>query len=306
MFEYQRRKAEGLFGISRDRVHAGGVAVHHPASSNLKPNDHFHGLFPGGVFVEAESGGGLEFVRLPAPNEEDVAGIAHEAGLAFCKVLKACGFWEATSTSPDAIEGVLRLPRTSPGPAKFFGEAARYGEGGTESRDGAYPFHLFVSKAIELERRPQLQDLVNYVLAPPFRDDQVRWEGAGTVEFQFKRERHDGSGSEVMGVFEFLDRIAELVPRPNSNSVRYYGIFGARARLRKQALTIRLEGCRPVERPVESRVCSVCGEKLRVIFAGRSSTIPPDTPQASIKGGAAGSGRGDDRGTQGRLFANAG
>jgi hypothetical protein len=306
MFEYQRRKAADLFGIPMNRIHAGGVALHHPASANLKPNDHFHGLFPDGVFIEAESGSGLEFRRLPAASEEEVAGIAHRASLAFCKVLKACGFWEATTTTSDAIEGVLKLPRTSPSPAKFFGEAARYGEGGTESREGAYPFHLFVSKAVELEHRQQLKDLVNYVLAPSFRDDQVRWDGGGTVEFRFKRERHDGSGSEVMEAFEFLDRIAELVPRPNSNSVRYFGIYGARAWLRKEALAIRLEASGPVERQVESKVCSVCGAKLRVIYAGRLSTIPPDTPQASIPGGGGGGGPSADQGAQGRLFANAG
>lgn len=313
VFECQVRKAQQLFGIARGRIHPGSVAVHHPASANLKPNDHFHGLFPDGVFIEAEVGGELRFRRLPALSEEDIAGIAHQAGLAFCRVLESCGFWEPMSTSSDVIEGVLKLPRTSPSPSRFFGEAARYGEGGTQAREGAYPFHLFMSKPIELEARPQLNDLVKYVLAPPFRDDQVKWEeGGGTIEFQLKRERRDGTGHEVLGIFEFLDRLAELVPRPNTNTVRYYGIYGARARLRKQALAIRLEEGEQVERdPVESKVCLTCGEKLRVIFAGRplrgrSSAIPPDIPQATSSSGRGGRARGQDGEAQGRLFANAG
>lgn len=311
VFAYQRRRAMELFKVPRDRIHSGCAAVTHPASANLKPNHHFHGIFPDGVFIEVEPGQ-LEFRRLPAPSEEDIAGIAHQAGLTFCKAMKACGFWKGTSTSSDAIEGVLELPGTRSTPAKFFGEAAKYGEGGTESRDGAYPFHLFVSKAIEVRDRPQLQDLVKYILAPPFRDDQVSLDEAGNVRLEFKRERRDGTGREVVKPFEFLDRLADLVPRPNTNSLRYYGIYGARARLRKAAVALRLEGSRPAKRcRVELKECPICGQELRVINEGRacrrmSEAIPPDTPQGLIPGGKGGQGDGADHGVQGRLLLNTG
>jgi len=306
MFAYQRRKARELFGIPGSRVHPGCVAVNHRVSANLKPNHHFHGIVPDGVFIEVD--GGIEFRRLPAPSEEDIAGIAYEASLSFCGVLKARGFWEAATTSADTIEGLLKLPGTSPTKVKFFGQAARDGEGGTAPRDGAYAFHLFVSRVIELEDRAQLEHLVNYVLAPPFRDDQVELDEAGNVVLRLKRQRHDGTAQVVMEPNQFLDRLAELIPRPNTNSVRYYGIYAPRARLRKEALAIRVEGVRAVDRrPAEPMVCPICEGELRVVGVGSrqartSDAIPPDTPQRAAIGGGGGGWKGADDAGQGRLF----
>jgi len=76
---------------------------------------------------------------------------------------------------------------------KFFGQAAKDAEGGTAPRDGAYAFHLFVGNALELEERPQLVQLVNYILAPPVRDSQFSVNAAGNAVIRLKRERHDGT-----------------------------------------------------------------------------------------------------------------
>lgn len=309
MFAFQRRRVKELFRISKDRVHPGGVVVHHPASANLEPNDHFHGLFPDGVFIEVESGG-VEFLRLPALTNEDIARIAHQAGLRYCRALKACGFWKATSSSGDTIEGLLELGGGRPARLKFFGEAARYAEGGKQPRNGAYAFHLFVSRAV---KQSQVKDLVSYVLAPAFRDDQVEWDGAGKVGFTLKRERHDGTGRVEFDPHDFLDCLAELVPRRKAKSVRYFGIYGGRARLRTQALAVRVEGHPPIERcpGPELRKCPVCGEKLQVVQAARpqggsSSAIPPDTPEGLNTGEGGGSGNRDEEGIQGGLLVNTG
>jgi len=303
MFRYQRRRAAELFGVPRDRIYPGCVAVNHRVSANLRPNHHFHGIFPDGVFIEV--GSRLEFRRLPAPSEEDITSIAYEAGLAFCEALKARGFWEARSTSGETIEGILKLPGTRPTPVKFFGQSARNGEGGTAPRDGAYAFHLFVSKAIEVEDRAQLQHLVNYVLAPPFRDDQLMLNNAGEVVLQLKRERHDGTAQVVIRPYEFLDCLADLVPRPNSNSIRYYGIYASRARLRKLALGVRLDESRPVERcRAEWMVCPVCDAELQVVRPSRrsSESLPPDTPSPVIPGRKGSGVEGATDAEQGRLF----
>lgn len=284
MFEYQRRVAVELFGVPQDRVHPGCVAVNHRVSANLGANHHFHGIFPDGVFVEVEPGARLEFRRLPAPSEEDVAGVAHRACLIFCEVLKARGFWEPGSMSVDVVEGTLKLPGRDASPVRFFGQAARDSEGGVAPLDGAYAFHLFLGNAIELEERPQLEHLVNYILAPPFKDDQLEWDGEGRIVLRLKRERHDGTVCVEFTPFEFLDRLADLVPRPNANALRYYGIYAPRARLRSLAVAVHVVDAKAVTR------CPICFRRLRVVRGpkahGRTTGwTPPDTPSVVNQGG---------------------
>lgn len=304
--EYQRRKAAELFGVDEEHVHPGIVEVNHGVSANLTANTHFHGILPDGVFIEVEPGR-VEFRRLPIPTADDIAGIAHAVCVATCKALEARGFWEMTSMSSEMVEGKLTMPRRRPRRIKFFGEAAADSEGGVESRDGAYAFHVFVGHAIEVEDRAQLEHLVNYILAPPFKDGQLTWDGK-KVMLRLKRTRHDGTEYVTFTPFEFLDRLADLVPRRNVNGLRYFGVYAPRARLRKLAVALHVDGTRP-DRRCQARVmlCPLCSRQLRVVARVRprgqtTGSIPPDTPETVIP-------RGKDRiGTttpddgQGRLF----
>lgn len=307
VFQHQRRKAAELFQVHPDRIHPAGIAFNHRVSANLDTNHHFHGVFPDGVFVETADDV-VEFRRLPAPTEEDIADTAYEAGLAFCAVLKARGFWETTSKASPVIEGTLKLPKREARTAKFFGQAARDAEGGVAPRGGAYAFHLFVSNAIEAEQRPQLEQLINYILAPPFRDRSLQVTPEGKLVLQLKRSRHDGTTHVLFTPYEFLDRLADLVPRPKANTVRYYGIYAPRARLRKAAITLHLDQL-PRIAPDNAGLmtCPICSAKLSVVIAHRSrrgtgATTPPDTPCAGTPRGQDRIGRNSSHEEQRRLF----
>ena len=306
MFNHQRRRAVELFNIPWERIHPGCVEVAHRSSASLATNHHVHGIFPDGVFVKLEDGK-LKFVRLPPLSEAHIAAIAHEACVAFTGVLKRRGFWKTKSLSADGVEGLLTLPKRPSRPTKFFGQAAKDAEGGVAPIGGAYAFHLFVGNAIEVEERPQLEQLVNYIFAPPFLDHQVSRDDRGNVVLQLKRPRHDGTMQEVMEPFEFLDRLADLIPRPNANTVRYYGVYAPRSPLRKQAIALRVGNRGPPRTRRGPPTCPICGKELRVVAEvkgtrGTPDAIPPDTPES-------GSPRDQDRiyvrptyGRQGRLF----
>lgn len=284
MFNHQRRQAAERFNVPLKLIHPGCAEVAHRASASLVTNHHLHGIFPDGVFIERE-GGTLEFCRLPRPSEAELAAIAHEACVAFCAVLKRRGFWKTTFISTDAVEGILTLPKRAGRPAKFFGQAANDSEGGAASVGGAYAFHLFVGNAIEVEERPQLQQLVDYILAPPFFDYQVSRGGHGNVVLQLKRARHNGTTHVEFTPFEFLDRLAELVPRPKANTVRYFGVYAPGARLRKQAVALRVGDAGPATRVTGcGMVCPICGKTLRIVAEvkggrGMPDGVPPDTPE---------------------------
>ncbi len=283
MFTHQRRLASELFNVPPERIHPGGAEVAHRASASLATNHHVHGIFPDGVFVELD--GKLVFRRLPPPSEAQIAAIAHEACVAFCAVLKRRGFWETTTLSTDAVEGNLSLPKRASRATKFFGQAAKDAEGGTAPIGGAYAFHLFVGNAIEVEERPQLEQLVNYILAPPFLDHQLSLDAKGNVILRLKRARHNGATEVVMKPFKFLDRLAELIPRPKANTVRYYGIYAPSAPLRKQAIALRTGTGTPPPARKRSMVCPLCGKELQLVAEvkgdrGTTEWVPPDTPEA--------------------------
>jgi len=284
VFEYQRRKVVELLGVPPEHVHPAALAMNHRVSATLDGNHHYHGIFVDGVFIQREPDGPLEFVRLPRPSEVDIADIALQAGLKFCKVLRKLGFWEFTSSPSGIIAGVLSLPNARRQRARFFGQAAQDGEGGVASRDGAYAFHIFVGNGIEPEDRHQLEHLVNYILAPPFTDEQLSLDAMGNVVLALKRARHDGTPNRTLRIFEFLDRLADLVPRPHTNTVRYFGAYAPNAKLRKAAISLH-----PDVRPSfatdgsRSMVCPVCERKLRFVSAlirrrRTHQSVPPDTP----------------------------
>lgn len=284
MFSYQRRVAVERFGVAWERVHPGCVEVAHRASASLITNHHIHGIFTDGVFIERDDGV-LEFQRLPRPSDAEIASIAHEACMLFCAAVTRRGFWKTTATSPDEVEGVLTLPNARPQRLKFFGQAAKDSEGGVAPVNGAYAFHLFVGNGIEVEDRPQLEYLVNYVLAPPFLDRDISVNARGNLVVRLKRPMHDGTTEVELEPNDALDRIAELVPRPKANTVRYYGIYAPRSKLRKQAIALRVGDPGPARVRRGPALCPICGTKLRVIshVHGDRRTpdgVPPDTPEA--------------------------
>lgn len=306
MFNYQRRAAVERFGVAWERVHPGCVEVAHRASASLVTNHHVHGIFPDGVFVEREDGS-LEFQRLPRPSDTDIAAIAHEACLVFCAAVKRRGFWKTTAISSSEVEGLLTLPKTRAQRLKFFGEAAKDSEGGLAPVNGAYAFHLFVGNAIEVEERPQLQHLVDYILAPPFLDRQISVNRQGNFVLRLKRPTHDGTTEVELEPYEALDRIAELVPRPNANTVRYYGIYAPRSNLRKQAIALRVGDPGPPRVRKGPMVCPICGKAMHVIgevkgIRGTTEAVPPDTPETRTPRGQDRIEEGSLTDGQGRLF----
>ena len=94
------------------------------------------------------------------------------------------------------------------------------------------------------------EKLLRYCARPAFALERLaRWDDERLV-YQFQRPLPDGQTCQVFSPMELMKRLAELIPPPWMNLVRYYGVLAPHAKLREkvvmlagpsEALRIRLQ-----------------------------------------------------------------
>lgn len=293
VFVYLRRKAKvelGLYSVAP--AHPGGISGIHLASSDLTPNTHFHLIGTDGVFLDLPDSPPT-FRQLTAPTKKEIAGVARRTCRAACRMLARNKVLRMTRATKCVIEGTL-LVGDGRG-VKFFGDASINMEGGASPRDGAYPFHVWAGHPVAAGDRDELEELVHYVLAPPFRHNQVSIDTDGSVIFRAKRQKSDGTLVVRFTPYEFLDALAMLVPRALKNAVRYHGVYAPNGKLRAVAVAkavdtgvMALEDSKRASK-AEGRchrtTCPRCDVKLQLVelvtprFTYQNANwIRPDTP----------------------------
>ena len=80
---------------------------------------------------------------------------------------------------------------------------------------------------------------------PPFAQERLRLPGDGRVALELKRAWHDGTRELVFEPLEFLERLAAMTPRPETNLLICHGVLAPRARWRTRAVVYG----RPVPEP---------------------------------------------------------
>ena len=78
-------------------------------------------------------------------------------------------------------------------------------------------FDLHANVWVAANDRAGLERLCRYVLRPPFAQDRLRLRGDGRVALELKRAWHDGTRELVFEPLEFLERLAAMTPRPETN-----------------------------------------------------------------------------------------
>ena len=276
IFHYIRWKAKHELDLtSVELACPGAVSVIHRCSADLDTNIHFHVLVPEGVFIRLITDGPVTFHSLGAPTDEEIEAVALDACRRTCAAAQRRGHWQpdARGSSDTTVAGVLTFGDRRGQPAKFFGQVARYGEGGLEPRDGAYAFHVSADHIVEAGNRRGLRDLVEYVLAPPLSDGQVSWGASGKVVIRLKRARRDGSDEAEMAPVVLLDRLAALVGRRRSKGVRYHGVYASNAAIRSEVMPWR-----PLEQPSPAGEAPDATQAYRMLHAQHHVVDEPACP----------------------------
>jgi len=283
------------------------------AGGALNTNVHFHTLVLDGVFTEAP-GGALLFHPAPAPTDVEVAAALATIRQRVQRLLVRRGL----EPGDDATGPADRLAEESPVLAGIVGASvqgrvamgpragARVRRLG-DARDTAMMtsrgprqahldgFDLHANVWVSANDRAGLERLARYVLRPPFAQERLRLRDDGRVALELKTAWHDGTRELVFEPLEFLERLAAMTPRPETNLLICHGVLAARARWRARVvvhgrrapeatastawLTPDLEGTGVKTRPrywtwaalmhrafaIDVLACAHCGGRLRLI-----------------------------------------
>jgi hypothetical protein len=84
--------------------------------------------------------------------------------------------------------------------------------------------------------RAGLKRLARYILRPPFAQERLRLRNDGRVALELKTAWHDGTRELIFEPREFLERLAAMTPRPETNLLICHGVLAPRARWRDRVV----------------------------------------------------------------------
>jgi len=224
------------------------------AGSGLNVNLHFHTLVLDGVFSEGDAGT-LEFHPAPAPSDAEVAAVLATVRQRVRRLLGRRGLEPAD----DATGPADRLADESPVLAGIVGASVQ-GRVALGARAGARVrrlgderdtpavtsrgprqahlegFDLHANVWVSANDRAGVERLCRYVLRPPFAQERLRLRSDGRVALELKTAWHDGTRELVFEPLEFLERLAAMTPRPETNLLICHGVLAPRARWREQVV----------------------------------------------------------------------
>ena len=127
-------------------------------------------------------------------------------------------------------------------------------------------------------------------MRPPFAQERLRRRGDGRIALALKRAWRDGTRELIFEPLEFLERLAAMTPRPETNLLICHGVLAPRARWRARVVTygrmaqeptaaLAPDGAREQTKPrawtwaalmhrafgIDVLACPHCGGRLRLI-----------------------------------------
>jgi hypothetical protein len=217
-------------GAPRPRL--GGISFLHRFGSALNHHVHLHACVTDGVFVPAAAEAGLDapptFLPARPVASADLAALTERVRRRVIRWFRRMGLldaaaaadmlgWENSGFSVDASVRITLLDRDVPSYFRSLEHLLRY--------CARPPFALERLSVIRGEDGRIA--CVRYVLP---RHKAANWVGRGRGR---KSTRPGASGVVELSPFEFLDRLADLVPPPRKHRHRYHGVFAPNHKLRR-------------------------------------------------------------------------
>ena len=97
-------------------------------------------------------------------------------------------------------------------------------------------FDLHANVWVSANDRAGRERLCRYVLRPPFAQERLRLQSDGRVALELKTPWRDGTRKLGFESLEFLERLAAMTPRPETNLLICHGVLAPRARWRERVV----------------------------------------------------------------------
>jgi len=171
------------------------------SSHDLKKHLHFHQMSTDGVFVERE--GGAAFHEARPPTIEEVRGVEQRIARRVLNLFVRRGHLEKGE-----MDGWMKWEHSG--------------------------FSLDASVAVEAPDRAGFERLLRYCGRPNFKASNVTYDpGKERVVYRLPKPHVDGRTELVLTPMEFLRRVAELIPTPRRNLLRFWGVFAPNHAMRR-------------------------------------------------------------------------
>ncbi|MBM3956382.1 MAG: hypothetical protein FJ309_17565, partial [Planctomycetes bacterium] len=224
---------------SASRPRLGGISFLHRFGSALNHHVHLHACVTDGVFVPAAAEVGTDappaFLPARSITQADLAALTERVRRRVIRwfrrsrLLNAAAAadmlaWENSGFSVDASVRITLLDRDVPSYFQSLEHLLRY--------CARPPFAL---ERLSVIRGPDGRIArIRYVLP---RHKAANWVGPGRGR---KSTRPGANGVVELSPFEFLDRLADLVPPPRKHRHRYHGVFAPNHKLRKAVTALAI------------------------------------------------------------------
>jgi hypothetical protein len=224
------------------------------AGGALNVNVHFHTLVLDGVFTEAPEGA-LTFHPAPGPSDAEVAAALATIRHRVQRLLVRHGLEPADDATGPAdrlaeespvlagivgasVQGRVALGQRAGARVRPLGDARDTVAGTTRGPRQAHfeGFDLHANVRVSGNDRAGLERLCRYILRPPFGQERLRLRSDGRVALELKTAWHDGTRELVFEPLEFMERLAAMTPRPETNLLICHGVLAPNARWRKRVV----------------------------------------------------------------------
>lgn len=95
-------------------------------------------------------------------------------------------------------------------------------------------FNLHAKVGVPAFARDRLLQLIKYVTRPPISNERLTRQENGELLYELKTPWSDGTTAILLSPEELCEKIAALVPPPNSHLTRYSGVFSSHSKWRKK------------------------------------------------------------------------
>jgi len=237
-----------------DGGQTGMVTAVQRAGGALNVNVHFHTLVLDGVFTE-DAEGALTFHPAPGPSDAEVAAALATIRQRVQRRLVRHGLEpgdEATGPADPlvdespvlagivgaSVQGRVALGHRAGARVRRLGDARDTSSATVRGTRQAHleGFDLHANVWVSGHDRAGRERLCRYILRPPFAQERLRLRGDGRIALELKMAWHDGTRALVFEPLEFLERLAAITPRPETNLLICHGLLAPRARWRARVV----------------------------------------------------------------------